>query len=59
MIKENEKRKTKAKHSFGLQKARAPRFRRREPRGREGRRRRRRSPKIKVWLSLNQMSFDV
>ena len=34
-------------------------FGRGEPRGREGRRRRRRSPKIKVCLSLNQMPFDV
>ena len=32
-------------------------FGRGEPRGREGRRRRRRSPKIKVCLSLIQMSF--
>ena len=56
MIKENEKKKNKSQISFGLLGLHG--FRRREPRGREGRRRRR-SHKIKVWLSLNQMSFDV
>ena len=57
MIKENEKKKNKSQISFGLLGLHG--FRRREPRGREGRRRRRKSHKIKVWLSLNQMSFDV
>ena len=59
MIKENEKKKTKAKFHLVSKGLGLHGFRRREPRGREGRRRRRRSPKIKVWLSLNQMSFDV